>query len=93
MEVKFSIVLHPLVISQDIPVLDVFWRGEIRDVIRSKLTTAPELFGKPLRQSLAGHRVLRVSDYRIVYRIERPVVNVIAIFHRSTKYRGIERRT
>ena len=92
MEVRYSITLHPLVINEDIPRLDTFWRHEIRDAVRAKLTTKPELYGKPLRQSLKGHRSLRVGDYRVVYRIERKVVRIIAIFHRSDKYKGIEKR-
>ena len=45
-------------------------------------------FGKPLRYSLKGHRRLRVSDYRIVYRIEaeKNSVLIIAIKHRKDIY-------
>ena len=45
-------------------------------------------FGKPLRYSLKGHRRLRVSDYRIVYRIEpeEHSVIIIAIKHRKVVY-------
>lgn len=92
MEVRYSITFHPLVIRVDIPRLDAFWRHEVRDVLRAKLATEPELFGKPLRQSLKGHRSLRVGDYRVVYRIEKKTVKVIAIIHRSGKYKGVEKR-
>jgi mRNA interferase RelE/StbE len=92
MEVSYSITLLPIVIAEDIPKLDVFWRGEVRDAIRSKLTTNPEIYGKPLRQSLQGCRRLRVGDYRAVFKIEKRVVQVIAIIHRSTKYKGVEKR-
>lgn len=45
-------------------------------------------FGKPLRYSLKGHRRLRVSDYRVVYRIEEKTntVLIIAIKHRRDVY-------
>lgn len=45
-------------------------------------------FGKPLRYSLKGHRRLRVSDYRIVYRIEPEIktVIIVAIKHRKDIY-------
>ena len=48
----------------------------------------PIAFGKPLRYSLKGHRRLRVSDYRIVYRIESQTntVIIIAIKHRKDVY-------
>jgi len=50
-------------------------------------------FSKPLRYSLKGHRRLRVSDYRIIYRIEinekqqsHHKVVIIAIKHRKNMY-------
>ncbi|GAA5252034.1 type II toxin-antitoxin system RelE family toxin [Candidatus Rickettsia kedanie] len=48
----------------------------------------PIAFGKPLRYSLKGHRILRVSDYRIIYRIEQETstVIIIAIKHRKAIY-------
>ncbi|KJV81821.1 plasmid stabilization system family protein [Rickettsia hoogstraalii str. RCCE3] len=48
----------------------------------------PIAFGKPLRYSLKGHRRLRVSDYRIIYRIEQETstVIIIAIKHRKEIY-------
>ncbi len=59
----------------------------IKEAIEEKLTSAPEVFGKPLRFSLKGHRSLRVGDYRIIYRIDRFVVRIILIAHRSKVYR------
>ena len=92
MEIDYSLSHHPLVIKEDIPRLDQFWRHEIRDAVRTKLLTQPELFGKPLRRTLKGCRTLRVGDYRVVYRIERRIIRIIAIIHRSGKYKGIEKR-
>lgn len=92
MEIKYFISLHPLVISHDIPALDTFWRHEVRSTIHTKLTTQPELFGKPLRQTLKGHRSLRIGDYRVVYRIEKRVIRVLAVIHRSTDYKGVDKR-
>ena len=45
-------------------------------------------FGKPLRNSLKGHRRLIVSDYRVVYRIDpqNHTVVIIAIKHRKDVY-------
>jgi mRNA interferase RelE/StbE len=92
MEIRYSITLHPLVTSLDIPRLDAFWRHAIRDVIREKLTSHPEIFGKPLRRTLKGCRTLRVENYRVVFQIQKKTIHVIAIIHRSTKYKGIEKR-
>jgi len=92
MEMKYSITLHPLVTSYDIPQLDTFWRHTIRDAIREKLATKPEIYGKPLRYNLKGCRALRIGDYRAVFQMEHATVYVVAIVHRSSKYKGVERR-
>ncbi len=88
---NYSIKYHRLV-PDDLARLDAFWHDEILDAIESKLFIQPELFGKPLRQTLKGCRTLRVGDYRIVFQIEKRVVRIIAIIHRSTNYKGVEKR-
>lgn len=92
MEIAYSLVHHPLVIGEDFPRLDPAVRREIRDAVRSKLLVHPELFGKPLRRSLKGHRTLRIGDYRVVYRIEARIIKLVGVFHRSYGYECIERR-
>ena len=77
---------------QEFSRLDTFWQDETRAAIESKLAVAPELYGKPLRQTLKGCWTLRVGDYRIVYRIETKTVKILAIIHRSSNYRDIEKR-
>ncbi len=90
-EKEYSLTYHRLV-SDDISGLDSFWFEEIRTSIEAKLLSAPDLFGKPLRQSLKGCRSLRVGDYRVVYCIERNIIRVLAIIHRSHGYGGVEER-
>ncbi|MBI5156302.1 type II toxin-antitoxin system RelE/ParE family toxin [Candidatus Peregrinibacteria bacterium] len=63
----------------------------IKRVMEERLTTHPDVFGKPLRKSLHGFRSLRVGDYRVIYRIEGKVVRVYAIGHRSVIYKKVER--
>ncbi len=92
MEIRYEIVLHPAVIQNDIPRLSKVWRNKIRDTIRQKLKTHPELFGKPLHQNLKGCRRLRVGDYRVVFQIKGSEVTVVAIVHRSSEYKGIKKR-
>lgn len=89
---SYRIAYHPFVVRDDIPVLDAVWRDRIRAAIERKLTAAPDVFGIPLRRSLKGHRKLRVGDYRVVFRIERKTVLVLAILHRSVVYRYVIRR-
>ncbi len=76
----------------DLTALSPFWQDEVLAAIGQKLCQRPEVFGKPLRWSLAGCRSLRVGDYRVVYRIEKKIVKIIGIIHRKTEYEGIEQR-
>jgi mRNA-degrading endonuclease RelE of RelBE toxin-antitoxin system len=92
MEVAYSITLHPLVTTHDIPKLDSFWRITVRDAIRGKLKTNPYVYGKPLRHDLKSCRTMRVADYRVVFQIRPKVVHIIAIIHRSTDYKGVAQR-
>lgn len=76
------------VVRKDIPALPSSTRTLIKRAIEERLTIDPIGFGKPLRYSLKGHRRIRVSDYRVVYRIEPEVKTVIlvAIKHRKDVY-------
>ncbi|MBN9412312.1 MAG: type II toxin-antitoxin system RelE/ParE family toxin [Candidatus Paracaedimonas acanthamoebae] len=76
------------VVKEDIPELSTTAKKLIKKAIEERLMVDPIGFGKPLRYSLKGHRRLRVSDYRIVYRIEpeEHSVIIIAIKHRKAVY-------
>ena len=76
------------VVREDIPALPNRARSLIQSAIEERLEVDPIGYGKPLRYSLRGHRRLRVSDYRIVYRIEEDThtVLIIAIKHRKDVY-------
>jgi len=87
----YSLKYHRLV-PNDLATLDSFWQQQVLGVVEDKLVIHPDLFGKPLRQSLKGCRSLRVGDYRVVFRIEKMTIRVLAIVHRSSKYRGVERK-
>jgi addiction module RelE/StbE family toxin len=76
------------VVQKHIPALSTDAKKLIKRAIEERLMVDPIGFGKPLRYSLKGHRRLRVSDYRVVYRIE-PETNtviVVAIKHRKDIY-------
>ncbi len=76
------------VIKHDIPALPDPIKLLIKRAIEKRLMIDPIGFGKPLRYSLKGHRRLRVSDYRIVFRIDfiHHKVIIIAIKHRKDIY-------
>ena len=87
----YSLKYHRLV-PNDLATLDSFWQQQVLGAVEDKLVIHPDLFGKPLRQSLKGCRSLRVGDYRVVFRIEKMIIRVLAIIHRSSKYKGVEKR-
>ena len=88
----FDIQYHEMVVREDITKLSQEWRRDIKSAIEKKLTTFPELYGKPLRRSLAGYRKLRVGDYRVIFRIEGKLVKIFFIGHRSFAYEKAQRR-
>jgi mRNA-degrading endonuclease RelE of RelBE toxin-antitoxin system len=79
------------VVKNDIPALPHSIRPLIRRAIEQRLVVDPLGFGKPLRYSLKGHRRLRVSDYRIVYRIDTHahIVVIVGIKHRKDIYEDV----
>jgi mRNA interferase RelE/StbE len=82
----FQIAYHPLVPREDIPALNRDVKDRIRKAIEARLTRAPQDYGKPLRGTLRGYWSLRVGDYRVIYRIEPPLVKVLQIVHRRDAY-------
>ncbi len=76
------------VLSDDLPSLPKSAKDIIKRAIEARLTTAPQQYGKPLRYAWAGHRRLRVADYRVIYRIDEPnkTVYVVAIGIRRDIY-------
>jgi len=88
MEIKYTIKYLEDVVKYHIPMLSSSAKQLVKRAIEERLMTNPIGFGKPLQYSLKGHRRLRVSDYRIVYRIEiqTNTVIIIAIKHRKDVY-------
>ena len=87
---NYQILYLDEVIRKDVRVLPTSAKILIKRAIEERLIVDPIAFGKPLRYSLRGHRRLRVSDYRIVYRIEPEThtVVIVAIKHRKEVYEG-----
>ena len=92
MALNFEVFYHSKVVKEDIVSLSPVWRDKIKFAIEEKLTIAPDFFGKPLRRSLKGYRKLRVGDYRVVFRIDKNMIYVLAIMHRSIIYKKITKR-
>ncbi|MGH7234627.1 MAG: type II toxin-antitoxin system RelE family toxin [Candidatus Saccharimonadales bacterium] len=88
----FSLSYHEEVVKTDLPKIDSNWKGNIKKSIETKLTSRPEVYGKPLRQSLKNNYKLRVGDYRVIFRIENNNVKIFAIQHRSVVYKKLNKR-
>jgi mRNA-degrading endonuclease RelE of RelBE toxin-antitoxin system len=87
-----AIYYHHLVAHGDSQRLDPPVWDFIQRIIREKLSTQAESFGKPLRNALKGARVLRVSDWRVVFQIFGDRIHICVVRHRREGYRGIENR-
>jgi len=90
--VPFDLRYHPDVKSIDIPLLDAKLRIRIKNAIERRLTTAPHLYGEPLRKTLHGYWKLRVGDYRVVFKIVVKEVWILGIIHRKKVYDAIKKR-
>lgn len=66
-------------------------KERIHSMIEQKLSTRPNVFGKPLRYPLVGLWSLRIGEYRVVYRIINDTVKIELIGQRTTIYSEAER--
>ena len=88
----FELKYHLDVKSVDIPLLDARLRTRIKNAIKTRLMTAPHLYGEPLRKTLRGYWKLRVGDYRVVFKIVEVEVWILGIIHRKKVYDTIGKR-
>lgn len=82
----FRLLYHPLIWTDDFPLIPRNVRQRIVRAIEQRLTAAPERAGTPLRRTLKGYWKLRVGDYRVVYVVHQAEVWILAIRHRGTVY-------
>ena len=79
----FKLRYHPDVKSVDTVLLDAKVRTCIRNAIEARLSTAPHLYGEPLRKTLRGYWKLRIGDYRVVFKVVEEEVWILGIIHRK----------
>ena len=89
---SYKLLYHPDVVKKDLPRISADQRERIKRAIEGRLLESPILVGKPLRQSLKGHRKLRVGDWRVIYRIYKKDIIILKIGHRREVYRRAARR-
>ena len=83
---------HPNVKKSDLPKIDVKNRNRIKRAIEERLTTHPEIYGKPLQRTLKGYWKLRVGDYRVVFKVSGNDILIFGIIHRKEVYKLIKKR-
>jgi len=81
-----TIIYHPDIPKEDMPGIPQNMKQAIKRAIETRLIPHPSLVGEPLRQSLKGHRKLRVGDYRVIYRIQADKIIILKIGHRKDVY-------
>ncbi|PIV18670.1 MAG: plasmid stabilization protein [Elusimicrobia bacterium CG03_land_8_20_14_0_80_50_18] len=71
--------IHELVLKEDFKKIDKSWVSRILKIIYKKLSVYPEQFGSPLRHQLSSYRKLKISHYRVIYKIEKKTVLVLIL--------------
>jgi mRNA interferase RelE/StbE len=90
--VEYVLKYHPSVKTEDIPKLDKRMATRIREAIETRLLTAPQEYGEPLRRTLKGYWKLRIGDYRVVFRVQSKDIIILGIIHRKEVYQIIEKK-
>lgn len=75
----WQIKIHRLVVDEDFKKISKKDRATILKTIYKKLSSDPERYGSPLRSELKGYWKIKISHYRIIYRIEKTAVKVLVL--------------
>jgi mRNA interferase RelE/StbE len=89
---EYRLIYHPDVLKEDLQGIPANIRIRIRKAIETRLLKDPIMFGQPLRQSLKGHRKLRVGDWRVIYRVQHSDIVILMIGNRRDVYQEVFRR-
>jgi len=89
---NYKLIYHPDVKRIDLQIIDRKNKFMIKKAIEERLTTHPEIYGKPLQRTLKGYWRLRVGDYRVVFRILEKKILILGIIHRKSIYKQIQKR-
>ena len=92
--IRPRLVVRRLKIPDDVAALIRGLHPDLKRKVRSALGDIinDPAIGKPLREELAGLLSCRVSRFRIVYRVVRAAIEVVAIGPRRTIYHETWRR-
>ncbi|MBI4665415.1 MAG: type II toxin-antitoxin system RelE/ParE family toxin [Nitrospinae bacterium] len=88
---SFQVLYHHEV-KDDISQLNARLKTRVKNAIETRLLTAPQKYGEPLRKTLKGYWKMRVGDYRIVFKVAGNQIIVFGIIHRKSVYEEIGKR-
>lgn len=89
----YHLIYHADVEKIDLPIIDAKNKSMIKRAIEERLTTKPEVYGKPLQRNLKGYWKLRVGEYRIIFKTFGNELRIYGIIHRKRVYEDIGKRT
>ncbi len=75
----WQIKIHRLVLDEDFKKVSKKDQSLILKTIYKKLSTAPKEYGTPLRHELKGLWKLKISGYRVVYKIENDDIRIFVV--------------
>lgn len=70
----WKVLLHPLVLKDDLPSMDHSGRQTVLRAIRKKLAVDPKAYGEPLRRELFGYWKLWVGEYQVIFRVQKALI-------------------
>jgi mRNA interferase RelE/StbE len=82
-------ILYHHKIEEDISRLDLSTKKKIIETIEKRLSTEPQKYGKPLRKPLKRYWKLRIGRYRVVYKILKDEIWILAIMRRDIVYKNV----
>ncbi len=88
----YHLVYHADVEKVDLPRIDEKNKSMIKRAIEERLTTQPDVYGKPLQRTFKGYWKLRVGEYRVVFKLRGNELRILGIIHRKKVYRDIGKR-
>ena len=89
----YNLIYHADVAKVDLPKIDEKNKAMIKRAIEERLSSNPEVYGKPLQRTLKGYWKLRIGNYRVVFKILENDILILGIIHRKSVYREVGKRT
>ena len=75
----WKVKIHKLVLHEDFKKIDKKEQSMILKTIYKKLTISPHSYGAPLRYKLQGYWKLKISKYRVIYKIENDKIEIFVV--------------